>query len=489
MRANYSLWTRSLWCALVAIAATGLAASNAAAQTTVHLIAAPAVKNVTLPDGTVLAVPMWGYALDANNNNALDADEQVTVPGPRIVVPAGQASLTILLTNLLPEPTSLVIPGQPFDIGAAAPSRNGGRATSMTPETAFNGTQPYVFPGLKPGTFLYQSGSHQSVQVQMGLYGAMTKDEVDAGSGTPAQAYAGIAYAHEALLLYSEIDQALHRAVCPSISFVGVVPTCAAGTYGTPAGPTSTVDYRPSIFLINGESYTDAAASIPAGTAGETTLLRLLNAGLRTHAPVLDNGSLRIVAEDGNKLPFERDQATVLLAAGKTHDVLWTPAAEGVYSLYDRALGLNASAGTAGQGSARHAGQAEGARGGHRHDGVCERRQLQHGRGGGACRPGGGRTHQRHRDPHFGGDRRRPEPRGVLHLVVEWRLQLHARCRVLRRRLVHLHATNGTNTSMPATVRDRRTADAAGADRAGPGDRRQQQRERPGHARRHRPER
>ena len=39
------------------------------------------------------------------------------------------------------------------------------------------------------------------------------------------------------------------------------------------------------------------------------TLLRLLNAGLRTHAPVLDNGSLKIVAEDGNKLPYAKDQA------------------------------------------------------------------------------------------------------------------------------------------------------------------------------------
>ncbi len=63
------------------------------------------------------------------------------------------------------------------------------------------------------------------------------------------------------------------------------------------------------------------------------TLLRLLNAGLRTHAPVLDNGSLQIVAEDGNPLRDAKDQAAVLLAAGKTHDALWTPSASGVYSL------------------------------------------------------------------------------------------------------------------------------------------------------------
>ncbi len=39
----------------------------------------------------------------------------------------------------------------------------------------------------------------------------------------------------------------------------------------------------------------------------------------------------------------------MMLAAGKTHDVVWTPAAAGEYSVYDRALGLNAPGqGTAG---------------------------------------------------------------------------------------------------------------------------------------------
>ena len=103
--------------------------------------------------------------------------EQVTVPGPRIVVPPATRRSRIVLTNCLPdEPTSIVIPGQPF---AAAPVRNAdGRVRSMTPETASRtAREPYTFTGLKPGTFLYQSGSHQAVQVQMGLYGAMTKDE------------------------------------------------------------------------------------------------------------------------------------------------------------------------------------------------------------------------------------------------------------------------------------------------------------------------
>ena len=144
MRTNDSVRTRSLGSLAIAVVAIGLFAGRAAAETTVHLIAAPVTKPVTLPNGTTVPVPMWGYALDGNcplpstDTNCYDGvvnnGEVVTVPGPRIVVPAGDTSLTIILTNLLPEPTSLVVPGQPFE---AAPERNAdGRVRSMTPETA-----------------------------------------------------------------------------------------------------------------------------------------------------------------------------------------------------------------------------------------------------------------------------------------------------------------------------------------------------------------
>jgi hypothetical protein len=329
MRTNDGLWTRILGGVVAGVAALAMPAASAQAETTsVSLIAAPVTKSVTLPDGRVLAVPMWGYALDANGNGVLDGTEVVSVPGPRIVVPPTSTRLEITLTNLLPVPTSIVIPGLPFE---AMPVRNGDdRVRSMTVETdAYDPESPtapdhlYVFDPVKPGTFLYQSGSHPAVQVQMGLYGAVTRNQ---GAGL---AYAGVAYSNEAVLVYSEIDPELHEAV-------------ENGTYGTEAGPTSTLHYRPSLFLVNGESFSTAAASVAAGTAGQATLLRFLNAGLRTHAPQIANGRLVIWAEDGNKLPFAKDQAEVMLAAGKTHDALWTPAAAGSYSLYDRMLSLNA---------------------------------------------------------------------------------------------------------------------------------------------------
>jgi FtsP/CotA-like multicopper oxidase with cupredoxin domain len=326
----------------VAVAAALLAAAAIPAGAhEVHLVAAPVTKSVTLPDQRTIDVPMWGFALDANANGLVDGTEAVTVPGPRITVPPGDTSLVVHLANRLTGPgaeaVSFVVLGLDRPrVGASAtpapPTRVGTRVVAMTAETAPGDTQVYTFVDVRAGTFLYQSGSHQAVQVQMGLYGALTQD---AATG---QAYAGVPYANEAVLLYSEVDVALHAAV-------------AAGTFGRSdlGGPTSTIDYEPSLFLVNGESYAnELSATIAAGAAGQTTLLRLLNSGLRTHAPVLENGTLRFVAEDGNPYPYLRTQAAVLLSAGKTQDAVWDPASAGVYPVYDRALSLNA----AGQGPA-----------------------------------------------------------------------------------------------------------------------------------------
>jgi hypothetical protein len=92
----------------------------------------------------------------------------------------------------------------------------------------------------------------------------------------PGQAYTGTGYAfdNEATLLYSEIDPDLHAAV-------------KNDDYGPGKGTTSTINYTPKYFLINGQPYPYGATVIePVGSPG-TTLLRLLNAGLTTHVPMI----------------------------------------------------------------------------------------------------------------------------------------------------------------------------------------------------------
>lgn len=300
-----------------------LVAGNAAAIT-YDLVAAPF--NKAMPDGT--SVPMWGYALDGTSCTAPPC--LPSVPGPALVVPPGDTSLTVNLTNNLLEETSIVISGQsmPTDSLAAAlapvkftDSSGRQRVRSFTAEAAVGGgTQSYTWNNLKPGTYLYHSGTHPQVQVQMGLYGAMTHD---AAAGL---AYAGVPYHSEVPpLVFSEVDPVLHAAV-------------ANGQYGPGLAVTSTIDYAPKYFLINGEDLSDASLALAAGSAGQTTLLRLLNAGLQSRSPVLQGHYMRLVAEDGNPYPHAREQYSAFLPALKTVDAVITPAEAASYPIYDRRL-------------------------------------------------------------------------------------------------------------------------------------------------------
>ncbi len=272
----------------------------------------------TMPDST--DVTMWGYGLDPLGTGACVA----TVPGPPLPVTTG--NLTIMLRNTLSDAVSVVIAGQALPAPQTGPvtfvdGAGRTRVRSFTHETAPGSTSSYTWASLNTGTYLYSSGTHPAVQVQMGLYGGVFND---AGAGL---AYPGIAYDQEVTLLYSEIDSGLHAAV-------------AAGTYGT-GDYTSTVNYAPNYFLVNGDA--TGELSLLAGSAGERTLVRLLNAGLDNHAIVLQGQHLTLVAEDGNVYPFERKQYAVLMAAGKTRDAIFTPGADGTYAIYDRRLRVGMS--------------------------------------------------------------------------------------------------------------------------------------------------
>jgi len=269
-----------------------------------------------MPDGRL--VPMWGFALEAAFG---EQNGEVTSPGPRLTVSNVDPRLVIRLDNNLPVPISIVIPGQ---IAAMTPVRNGdGRARSFTHETPPGNTEPvvYTWENFRPGTYLYHSGTHAAVQVQMGLYGAAVRDS-DAGL-----AYNGVGYQQEALLLLSEIDPDLHDAV-------------AADDYGPDKGTTSTIDYEPQYFLINGQTNDGTFDPIPIAAQDQPTLLRFLNAGLKTRAPIVLGMYMDVVAEDGYLYPYRKKQVAITLPALKTIDALVVPPADGIYPVFDRRLGL-----------------------------------------------------------------------------------------------------------------------------------------------------
>jgi FtsP/CotA-like multicopper oxidase with cupredoxin domain len=290
---------------------------------------------VTMPDATV--VPMWGFTRDTDGNFAT-AEGSPTSPGPILEVPAGDTTLTIVLKNNLPEPISLVIPGQ---IAAMSPvfftdpndPRARRRVRSFTGDTAPGGQRTYTWSSFKPGTFLYQSGTHPAVQVPMGLYGAVVQDSAE----FKAYSNASTVYNWQGILVLSEVDSLLNAAV-------------EAGQFGPSGSMTSTNSYAPKYFLYNGipdlELMNINAASIQVG---DKILVRLLNAGLKTRVPLVNGIYFKPIAEDGNELPYQLEQYSLRLTAGKTLDVMLEPKAPGVISLHDRRSFVSPGAEGAGQ--------------------------------------------------------------------------------------------------------------------------------------------
>ena len=313
---------------------------------------APAATATALPIPTLTAAEGDTLIIHLRNNLPA-AGTPVYVAPPAVVAPA-----------VYTEPVSVVISGQP---GALTPTWTDGttgnrtalpqRMRSFTKETPQQSQTDYTFGPLKAGSYLLESGTHPAVQVQMGLYGVLVVRPTVAGR---AYADATSAFDSEATLLFSEIDPVLHAAI-------------AAGTYGgaptssNPSDPaallpaswlTSTIAYHPKYFLVNGKPYTATSPSTQVGATNRKVLLRLLNAGLETKAPLVQGQYVSLIAEDGHFLtasgftgsppnlvaatcPAAKSQYSVLLPAGKTIDaILVTPSTPVSIPLYDRRLNL-----------------------------------------------------------------------------------------------------------------------------------------------------
>lgn len=278
--------------------------------------------NITMPDGVI--VPMWGFAQDDDNDLTNGCGTGVVqVPGPALTVADNDAVLNIHLKNVdISEPVSIVIPGQhkpmtPVKFPADSLGRQRVRSFDKEANVSDAAETLYTWANVKPGTFVYQSGTHPQVQIQMGLFGALTK------TAAANQAYAGTATAFdsESIIFYTEVDPVLHNQV-------------ANGEYGT-TGMTSTFNYNPAYFLVNGVDEVSNTIIV-----NQTKLMRFINMGLKTHIPVLHNEDFKIIAEDGHEYQFPRNQYSITIAAGQTKDALFTPTVSNDYPMFDRILNL-----------------------------------------------------------------------------------------------------------------------------------------------------
>jgi FtsP/CotA-like multicopper oxidase with cupredoxin domain len=241
---------------------------------------------ITMPDAT--NVTAWGFRLTS------DAPGSATVPGPTLEVPFNHTRLIIDLTNNLPEATSLHILGQTL-VSPGAPRMSGGRVISFVKHTTPNTTRRYRWDNFNPGTFMLQSARHPARQVQMGLFAPVKKD-----SGPNNEAYPGVIYDEDRVLVFHEIDPDFQNN--PRDRFI--------------------VHRHPRYFLINGAGYPDTNGILADVAPGQTVLLRFINAGLETHAPQILNKYLSLVAQDGYPRSYEQQVYGFELNSAGTMDAL-----------------------------------------------------------------------------------------------------------------------------------------------------------------------
>lgn len=287
-----------------------------------------------MPDGS--RITMWGFARDADNDLTTDGRELPTVPGPRIMVPIGDETLTIHLRNDLPvmnraadRSIAIAIPGgQPTpEAGGTEPAAGTHRRGREVPPCAgvisSSCIGSFSWAKLKPGTYLYLAESPWSVQTVMGLYGAVTKDAAP-GLAYSTNASVDARYDREVLLFYSELDPTLNEMVTD--------PTRTPRTSSSMVGKY----VAPKWLLVNGApSSTDRAPRF-AGRIGERLLFRFLNAGRKSRLPLVLGAYVSQIAETGEIYRAPRHPGSMIIAPGRTGDAMWVASSAGTFPVYDR---------------------------------------------------------------------------------------------------------------------------------------------------------
>ncbi len=271
---------------------------------------------ISTADGQSLLA--WGYAAP---------DRPMQYPGPTLIVEQGDA-VTVTLTNQLPVATSIVFPGQQ---GVTAQGGTGGRLTheagpGATCESSAC-TVTYTFTAGEPGTYMYHSGTHPELQVEMGLVGALIVRPL--GAVNQAYNHPDSAFDREYLFLLTEMDPAIHEQV-------------EAGRLNPDTG-----NYFPVLWFINGRNAPDTMAasnlpwmptqpynSVPRAHPGEKVLLRIIGAGRDLHPFHTHGNNTLLIARDGRLLSsapgagadLATSNYTIAVAPGGTYDALfeWT---------------------------------------------------------------------------------------------------------------------------------------------------------------------
>jgi FtsP/CotA-like multicopper oxidase with cupredoxin domain len=283
----------------------------------------------------------WGYAHGA--------EYAMQYPGPTLIVNQGD-TVKIVLNNSLPVPVSIIFPGQQ---GVTATGGKAGLLTREAPaapvgQNAVVGGPTYTFVASQPGTYLYHSGTHADLQVEMGLFGALivrpSGFAYGDGKAHPARkAYeqAGTQFDRETLFLLSEMDPAVHWQVYGQVYS------------GLPVS-VDTTQIKPSMWFINGRNAPDTQLddyvywlptqpynALARMHPGERLLMRVVNAGRDLHPFHHHGNHATAIARDGRVLssnPSNKALApdltapdyTVRSVPGQTVDLIYEWTGQGI---------------------------------------------------------------------------------------------------------------------------------------------------------------
>jgi FtsP/CotA-like multicopper oxidase with cupredoxin domain len=369
--------------ALLLAATASYAAAPGITGPNFKLVAQPAY--LTQPDGEMIY--SWGYGCNGNPTGFAPAAivgatcSTMQVPGPTLIVTAGQ-TVTVQLVNNLPAAagnTSILFPG--FNV-----TSSGGVTGLMTQEAtptasiACAGTScvTYTFTASSPGTHAYYSGTQGDLQVEMGLYGAIivlpasTQAGCTALNAIPAHYVAPgntpeadfrlapsaynnsrTCYDREYLFQFSEMDPRIHSQALAQVSAFTAQGGCTAGAPGCSL-QVATEPYHPAYFMINGRSMPDDMDTNyapqyphqpyngnPHMHPGEQVLLRIIGQDRWQHPFHEHANHVRVLGRDGNLILASTTAGEVNLAGPLLFTTTTTPglAMDGIF--YYTGKGLN----------------------------------------------------------------------------------------------------------------------------------------------------
>lgn len=274
--------------------------------------------HISTADGQSLLA--WGYA----NGTGL-----MQYPGPTLIVNQGD-TVSVMLTNELSVPVSIVFPGQQ-NVQAA-----GGAAGTLTAEAPAGtpatpgGPVTYTFVASRPGTYLYHSGTQTDLEVEMGLVGALIVRPTGADPLHHAYDHVDTAFNHEYLFLLTEMDPNIHRLMDLGLG-----------------NQVDFTTYHPTLWFINGRNGPDTMAAagapwmpsqpyncLPLMHPGEKVLMRVVGAGRDRHPFHHHGNNAWVIARDGRMLQsvpgagpdLAESNFTILTVPGGTADAMfeWT---------------------------------------------------------------------------------------------------------------------------------------------------------------------